>query len=501
MRPGTVLAIAERDLRSELKGRQGRGLVFITFALLLPAAILGRPDTGPELISVRGDVPAEVLALPGVERSQFGIGFRRVDGDLNLWTWRVPEPVRDVLDGREPAVIVEEVHPPARIPRRTLLLALVSASTLTAAVSTSIGGERAHHTLQALLSAAVTRLEIVLGKWLAWTAFGTFGALTASAAAILAGRQDPGEWLLAMPLVPGLTVALGLWIVRRTEDVIAGTTVSLRVMPAVLGGALLSAWMLSFWTDLGAALIPLGGAMLVAGDYWADQPLYTAVALTASVAVLAGLLFATARDLDERPARPALHRVRPQAALLDGAPIAGLWWALVPGPALWGWAGNAGQTELLGPTRGLVGGAVLLLVTTLVRFVRVTDRSQLPKAGTLHWSLLVGLVGVVGAGLLPVSTSPNPWIAEGAARLHLGLVPGPWLLLPVAFAQELWFRGWLQARAGWIPAALAWTVTVTPLDPAAGLLSGLTLGWAARQGVAPALVARLLGTLAVLLLA
>lgn len=501
MRLGTILAIAERDLRSELKGRHGRGLVVLTLGLLLPVALVGSPASGPDPLPVRGDVPEAVLALDGVYRDdQRGTGFRHLEGALQVWAYRVPEPIREVLDAGEPVVRVQEVFPPTRIPGRTLLLALVSASTLTAAVSTSIGGERAHHTLQALLSAAVTRLEIVAGKWLAWTGFGAVSALIASLATVLAGRHEAGLWLAALPLVPGLTVALGLWIVRRTEDVIAGTTVSLRVMPAVLGGSGLLAWMLSFWSDAAAALVPLGGALLVAGDFWVDAPVYTGLALLSSAVTTVALLIGTARQLDERPARPSPHRVRPLVALTDGLPVAGLWWSLVPGPVLWGWAGNPGQTELLTVERGLFAGLMVLLVTTAVRFARATDVSQLPRVGRLHWSVLPAALAVCLAGLVPAQTSTNPWIAEGLQRLHLGLVPGPLLLLPLIVAQEIWFRGWLQSRAGLVASTIAWTVTVCPGNPLVGLVSGLALGLSARHGVLPALVARLLGVVGASLL-
>ncbi|MCA9567406.1 MAG: hypothetical protein KC656_06165 [Myxococcales bacterium] len=490
MRAGPVLAIAARDLRSELKGRAGLGLPIVSLALLLPIAIIGRAPEALDAIPVRGEVPERVLAVPGVVQGDAGTGFRQVDGVELVFAYRVLPELRAALDDGHPAVVVEELHPPTRIPGRTLLLALVSASTLTGAVSGSIGGERARHTLQALLSAAVTRMEIVLGKWLAWTGFGSVGALTASAAALASGRVDPGAWLLAMPVVPGLTVALGLWLVRRTEDVVAGTSVSLRVMPAVLGGTGLLAWMLASFTDLGAALVPLGGALMVAGDLWSGQPVYSAVALVTSAVTTALLLSGTARDLEEHPTPREPHGVRPWAAIPDGALAAALWASLLPGPVLWGWAGNPQMTALLHPWRGLVAGSVMLLTMGVIRFVRAHDPRMLPRVGRPALTTLAA-AGVVWASWhLPGLPVQNPWLVEAAARLDLGLAPVSLAAPLVLVAQELWFRGWLQARAGLVPAALAFTVAIAPLDPLAGLVTGLALGWVAREGVLPALVAR-----------
>jgi hypothetical protein len=496
IRPGPVLAIAARDLRSELAGRQGKGLPIISLVLLLPVALLGggADHAVQPPLRVQGDVPAVVAALPMAEESERGTRFLREGDRIAVEAYRIPDVVRSTLDGPEPTVVVEELAPPLRIPGRTLLLALVSASTLTGAVAGSIGGERARHTLQALLSAAVTRWEIVLGKWLAWTGFGTVGVLIACAAAVLSGRAAPGSWLLAMPVVPGLTVAIGLWLVRRTTDVVAGTSVSLRVMPAVLGATGLGAWILSGTSDVAAALVPLGGALLVAGDLWEGAWLPTTLALGTSTLTTLLLLGQTARDLEEQPGRSATADQRPLEAIPLGLTAAGLWATVVPGPVVWGWAGNPGVTEALDVGRGLLAGSALLLTLGGIRFLRELDPARHPPGGRLTWTApAAGLLGAL-ALTLPAPTSLNPWLQIAAERLAMGVVPTHWSLPLVLLAQELWFRGWIQARAGWIPAALAWTVAICPHDPLTGLATGLLLGWAARDGLANALAARVLLT-------
>lgn len=496
MRPGPVFAIALRDLRSELKGKAGLGLPIISLVLLLPIALIGQAPEAFQSIPVRGDVPDVIAELPGVQIGNRGTGFRTVDGVIMAFDYRIPPSIRTALDAGHPVVEVEQLHPPTRIPGRTLLLALVTASTLTGSVATSIGGERARHTLQALLSAAVTRLEIVVGKWLAWTAFGTAGALVASAAAVVSGRSEPGSWLLAMPIVPGLTVALGLWLVRRTEDVVAGTSVSLRVMPAVLGASGLLAWILSSFSDLGAALVPLGGALMVAGDLWGGAPFPTFVALSTSVLMTAVLLVLTARDLEERPRRGETAGLEPWRAVPDALLVGALWASMLPGPVLWGWAGNPQMTELLSPHRGLVAGAAMLGVMAVVRTVRELSPDRLPSLGRPSGEAPVAGLVVYAAWWLPTWSFDNPWIQLASDRLELGLYPTGAALLLVVASQELWFRGWLQKRAGWIATALAWTVAIAPLHPLAGLVSGFTLGWVARKGLVNAVLARLFAVLA-----
>jgi len=487
-----ILAIAQRDLRSELSGRQGIGLPLIALALLLPASLVRVPGADSAGLGVQGAVPAAVLQIPDVRPGHRGTGFLEVEGVIQVYDYSIPEPIRAALDGEHPVVKVEAVRPPMRVPRRSLFFALISASTLTGAVSASIGGERSRNTLQALLSAAVSRAEIVLGKWVAWTGFGSLGGLLATVVAVVAGRQELGPWVLAVPAVPALTVALGLWLVRRTEDVIAGTSVSLRVLPAVLGVSGLLAWVLSEMHWLLGAAVPLGGALLAAGDLWDGAWLPTAVAILSAIATTAVLLAGTARDLDQHaPFRPSSD-IRPVRAVTDGALALGAWWCVVPGPTLWGWAGNPAMTEVLHVERGLLAGSALFVTLAGMGIIRTTHPSERPdfmgfSPGT---ALLTGLAAGAGLALAPGLPIAHPWVAMAAGRLHTGLVPPAAVALPVILAQELWFRGWMQRRAGWLPAAFAFALVMAPFDPVAGVILGLSTGWAGRRGLATAVVAR-----------
>ncbi len=503
-RPAVVAAIARRDLRSELSGRQGLGLPLIALALLIPAGVFQLPGSEAEALPVRGDVPEAVLAVPGVERARGrGTGFRTLDGTITVFDYTIPPAIREALDAGDsergtPVVRVEAVRPPPRVPDRSLFFALISASTLTGAVSTSIGGERARNTLQALLSAAVTRLEIVLGKWLAWSGFGAVGGLIASAAALLAGVQGPGLWLAAVPLVPATTVALGLWLVRRTEDVIAGTSVSLRVLPAVLGVTGVLAYVLSEAHPLLGAAVPLGGALLAAGDLWEGAWLPTGVAMLSTGAAMALLLAQTARDLEQHAPVASEHGVRPSRAILDGAMSAAVWWAVIPGPVLWGWAGNAAMTDTLTVERGLFAASALLAMLAAVGWIRALHPSERPDMTAFSAPRAVGagvLTGLAFA-LLPGWTPTHPWLARAAERLGTGLVPplegggALGLALLVLTVQELWFRGVMQRRAGWLPVALVYAAILAPFHPIAGIVAGVSLGWAARHGTVTALVGR-----------
>ena len=158
-RPRRILSVARRDLRFEFKGRQGFILPSVIATLLLPVSIVPIPETDildqePDVVSLSGDVPAEVVALPStrvVDRAKVRFREQR-DGRLVVYGPYVPNPVRAVLDGDEPVIEREELPHGFVFPGRTMLFSLISASTLTGAVSTSIGGERSRKTLVVLLS-------------------------------------------------------------------------------------------------------------------------------------------------------------------------------------------------------------------------------------------------------------------------------------------------------------------------------------------------------------
>lgn len=490
MRFGAILAIAWRDLRIEFSGRRF-GLLGIILLLLGPAVAVEAPERSEAVVS--GRVPDHVRDAEGVRVAERG-GVQMVpyQGVLQVFTFFMPPEVREALDDGDPVVRVEVVQPPVRWPKRSLLFALIAASTLTGSVSSSIGGERTNRTLQALLSASVTRLEVVLGKWLAWGGFGATVAMLAATAAVAWGKQSLGPWILALPLVPAFTVALGLWLVRRTDDVIAGTSVSLRVLPAMLGGSTLLAMMVATRSDVIAALVPLGGLMLAAGDFWSGSWAYTLLAAGSGVVGIGAMLAVTARDLEEQGSARR-HRPEWTGVVRDGLMTAGTWWLLFAGPVLWGWAGNRAATEHLTVNGSLVAAFMFLVVVSSVAWARLPA----PSFGKPDWRGLIAAAVVTVAGLMPAPDSANPWLVECLTRFDVGVHPG-WLGLPLILLQEVWFRGFLQ-RAGLALGVVAWVLATHPGHPVAGVLSGLALGWAARSGTSNAILARLLALAALTL--
>ena len=170
---------------------------------------------------------------------------------------------------------------------------------MTGAIAESpLPGERSRKTLKTLPSASITRLELILGKWLAWASFGAGAALAAAAVAILLGRSEPGFWLLPLPTVAMATVALGLFLVHRSEDVVSGATVSLRILPAVLTCSGLLAWLIGNERPLVGAMVPIGGALIAAGDTW-DGIAAPLIATASLLGLTAALLIYTAGHLEQ----------------------------------------------------------------------------------------------------------------------------------------------------------------------------------------------------------
>lgn len=500
MRLGRLLAVARRDLTLELGGRKGFVLPIVLAGLLLPASAVPplRPpaaDRPAPRITVTGDVPDAVLDVPGVVRVDDGarVRFER-DGGALVVRGPVDPALRRALDGEAPAVRVEHVASPLPLPGRGLLLALISASTLTSAVAASLAGERSARTLTTLLTSSISRSELIFGKWLAWAGFGGAATLLAAALAVLLGHVEPGPWLLPMSTVPAGTVALGLWLSRRARDVVGGATISLRVLPAALSLLGVVAWVLGREHPALGAAVPLGGALLAAGSTWSGLPI-AVVAAASTLASSAAALAHTARDLEEAPGeRPP---GRPLRELVGAGALAAVaWWTPVLAPLLWARAGNPFILEGLPLERGMVAGALALLLVTLARAARSADPAdelalRRPPARVWVASAVVGLVlawvapgpDVVGAPL------------DAAGRLDATLVPswaGPGSALLVALADELLFRGWLPRVAGPIPALVVFAVVRCPHDPLAGLGYGAVLWLLVRFGgsVWPAVLAR-----------
>ncbi len=507
-RLGRVLAVARRDLAAELKGRQGLILPAVMAALLLPASAVPIPEEAksameigdPKVVVVSGDVPERVAALDSVVVREHGpLRFTVENGREVLHGPGVTVPVRQALDAGSPAVIVEPVPRGFVFPGRSMLLALISASTLTGAVSTSVGGERSQRTLVVLLASAISRGELVLGKWLAWGGLGVTTSLVAAATAIALGNLAPGNWLLPMVSVPLATVAFGLWLVRRSGDVIAGSTTALRVLPAAMGASGLIAWFLGRTDPHLGALVPVGGALIAAGDTWAPVSA-SLLATGVSLAVCAVCLLGTARDLEEVPNREPPEQ-RAAVALALGSLAAVAWWLPLTVPLLWAEAGNERLTAQLSVDTALMAGAIGLLTFSLVRAGRASDPATalgwwLPR-GALPWVLALG-AGVLLAGAspaigwLPLAT----WGFLGDAQLRLSAAVQPlaapwWVLGAVIAADELFFRGWLPRAVGPWWAGAVYVAVRTPLDPLGGGLVAVIQGLVAHHGgVAAAVLSR-----------
>ncbi len=506
MRIARVIAIAQRDLAQELKGRRGWILPAIMAGLLLPLS--GAPVPGASqlvdtpITTVSGDVPDEVAALENVQVADAGqLSFRRDEkGVVLVRGMPIPPTIRRALDGERPVVTVSQVRRDVHVPNRSLLFALISASTLTGAVSASIAGERTHKTLAALLAAAITRNELIVGKALAWGGLGAATSLIAAAISIALGRLDAGWWLLPLPTVPIATVAVGLFLVRRASDLIGGTTVSLRVLPALLAASGLASAFVGTTSPLAASAIPLGGALMTAGSTWGGHASYALMASASTLATTAICLAYTARDLEESPGTSGRQPVA-AAAILIGLLALLAWWVPIAGPILWAAAGNPSITEQLPVRAGIVAGVVGLALMSMVHAARARDAMEAlsvrrAPSGAYVWALWIGVALAVTAsvsGLIP--TADDPLLARMRLRMTDGLMPvwtGPGLVLLSILADELLFRGWLQKTVGGPAATAIWIVVKTPLDPIRGLVTGGLLAALTRRAggsVLPAIVA------------
>ena len=476
----------------ELAGRRGLGLLVVT-ALLLGSVTLApnrerdlRPTLAPG-ITVGGDAPPEVVELKGVAQvpvSEADLIFERAeDGTLLVQGTAIPKRVREALDHGTPAVERVRIRTPWNWPGRSLLLALLATSAITGALSESVGGERSRNTLDALLTAAVTRWEVVLGKWLAWTAFGAGTGMLAALSAVALGRQPLGLWLLALPFVPASTVALGFAMNRQVRDVLTGATVSMRWLPVAVSSTALLAWQLGRTEPILGALIPLGGALIATGGTWEGWA-PTLLACASSGLFAAGLLWLTVRDLGTDPAPQSDRGILDASGAITIAAIA--WWTPVLAAQLWGPAGNPAITDAINPAVTVFTGAAGL---ALLAFVRMARGQPAPPLSAAPVPLLVAAATGIALGAWAQTTAGLSLSGDAWPVVHRELVaarvgthaPVAVLLASVA-AQELLFRGWLQRRAGVLGSVLAWTLVVCPTQPLIGVVVGLLLATASASG-------------------
>ena len=504
IRPRRVAAIAWRDLRGELKGRQGLFVPAVLVALMLPTSMYKPEVSTPGFIDVVGEVPDDVLALPRIRRreTEYANHFSTLDdGTLEVTGINLDEGIRRVLDEQLPQGRVEVAWrlPARQAPHRGLLLALLAASSLTGPVSSAIGTERSRGTLTALLTAAVTRAEIVVGKWLAWGGFGLASTLAFTAVALWRDVVDPGMWLLSMSTVPLALTAFSLWVVRRASDVVGATATALRLQPAALMVSALTAWVLGDVNPVLGALVPLGGALLSAGDVWTEYTTLAPLLATGStLTACAFFLFATARDLEEHASNPPLAAGWTGAAVAAGAGALALWSPII-GPELWRQAGNPGLTERLSIDVAALGAAAALGGWATLRALQHPGGPPLvdvrsPRPATWGLAAVAGVVLGLAVGGFGAMTDPTSMLGAISLRLQLTMIPTG-VALPTATAlivtEELLFRGILARQTGVVPASTAWAVVKAPLDPFGAVVSGLLMGSiSGAGGLLPSLACR-----------
>lgn len=490
----------------QLGGRQGVFLPVLGLLLLTPAAVLKweLPETPPPPpeIRVSGDVPEAVKAVPSVVVADRGIRFKQVDGVTHVVTSSVPDEIRAALDGDDRTVTFEPVRLYIEFPGRMLWIALIAGSLLTGGTSESLPGERSRKTLETLLSAAITRGELVVGKWLAWSAIGVSGVTLAAILALALGRVTLGMWVFPLLSVPAAVVAFSFYLVRRTSDVIGASAVTLRVMPVVLASLGIAALIIGFENPLLGAAIPLGGAVVAAGGSWPGvAPPLVATLITGSLTLIS--LGITARDLtaDDGPPNAFDPRFTTFAGVTTSLMIGH--WIAVAGPVLWASAGNPRLAGDLSPAAGVLASALLTGSTLLWAAGRDADPAESiglvspPRPlGTVLGAVVGAIVGqAVMVGSTWAKPSLNHFLAMARDRMTDAVsawwTPSPAILLIVA--QELAIHGFIARRVGRVPAGIAFALVVSPFDPVRGILLASVLGileWATGTVYAP-LLARL----------
>ncbi|MCB9781305.1 MAG: ABC transporter permease subunit [Alphaproteobacteria bacterium] len=480
LRPSRLLSVARRELVRSAAGRRGWRFFAVAMFLLLPVSALRLPsrDTPPTPV-VAGEAPAALQdAVVVQERAPVTVG--EADGVVTVEARGIAPALRQVLEKRleagSPAVRLE-LHPRGlTLPSRALFVALLAISLLTGPLAETLPGEREGRTMEVLLSTSLSRGEIVVGKWLAWTASASFTALVAGFGGMVTGAIAPGPWVVAMPAALGVAVALGLWLVRGAADLVGGAAAPMRVLPVVAVVGVGVAWGLGNQATLLGAAVPLGGALLVASGL-VPGVLPVLAAVGGSLLASGGLLWATTRSLDRQGVKP---RAR-DGGYVGTLVLGGLgWWLAVAGPATFV---LGGAEDLPAPLdASLVAGGVLIGATAVVALLREGRMPDLCPPRRVPQALIRGLmVGVaLSATELGLGSVAGPaWALPLRVRLELALMPaivGTGAAVAVAVGSELFFRGFLHRRLGLVGTAVAWAVVVMPMDPVRGVLSGLALG-------------------------
>ncbi|MFT4571051.1 MAG: hypothetical protein ACI8TX_002071 [Hyphomicrobiaceae bacterium] len=493
LRPARVWAVALRDLRQRT-GKHWYRLPATALVLLVPAGVIGFELSSPHVATVTSNSGITLPVVGGNVPTILADQLQRGDGSdvslsggepLVVTGLRVPRQIRKVLNtlpGAD-AVAVRRYRPPIRLPGRSLLLALLAISLLTGPLAETLPGERARNTLEVLLSAGISRAELVGGKWLAWTLAASSTALLAAAATVVSGVQEAGVWILGLPLFIASGVAFGLWLVRGVADIVGGAAAPMRVLPIVSMGMAGAAYGVASIHPLAGAAVPLGGPLLVAGGVFVG-PSCVAMATFASAGWISLALAATARGLDRSgdsggtPAPSVIGVVVAAAAA---------WWLPVAGPGVWTLAGNPGAAGSV-TVSILAGGLALIAVASITNARAIVTEKSVPVPDLFLYFRRIGVgvgVGVVAWLVLRVLPSADLGLIPDAFahRLAVGTAPsaaaGVFPALVAAAGQSAVFFGVVAARSGAVVACCAWVLVISIAAPLHGIATGLAaaLAW------------------------
>jgi len=534
LRAGRLLAVARYEARSHMTGRQALRLLGVAAALLLPAGLIPTPrlrppqqlapvvevapgsegefvgPPPPPKVRVRGEIPP-LLASRFELSERAPAEIHGVDPVL-LSAPEVTNEMRAALETLDGPVRLEYrgYLIPGRLPGRSLLIAILAISLLTGPLADALPGERARRTLEVLLTAGISRGELIGGKWLAWT---LSASVTAGVAAMLAcwrGVQPAGWWLAGLPLFIASAVAFGLWLVRLVDDVVGGSAAPMRVLPVAAGSMAALARAIAEVSPVAAAAVPLGGPLLVAADLFSSGPQLLAAGAGTVVFVVA-ILTRTGRDLDRFDT--VSSPTRWGALGLSGVAVL-LWWLTVAGPGIWGGGIAGASSNLVTPLpRSMMVGGIALLACAVIAIAREAQRGpageSVEVASTAALFVTFAVAALLAAsGPLPVlDLAPaRPVIDTMADRLREAGVPSAMrssaatmfaALVSIA-GQAVLFRHVVATRLGATAASLLWCAAVSPLSPWSALPASLALGFLAQSyGWTSALVAQFLWAAAV----
>lgn len=531
MRIRRLLAVSRYETRNHMTGRQALRLLAVSAVLLLPAAAvptpkLAMPEFGrsselplpvdefewgagpppPPKVMVRGAIPPELESrLVLSEYSPFEI---RGQDPVVVIAEDVSPTLRAALETIDGPVQLEvkRFENPLALPGRSLLIAILAVSLLTGPLAESLPGERARRTLEVLLTAGISRGELIGGKWLAWTISASTTAGLSSALACWRGVQEPGWWLLGLPLFIASAIAFGLWLVRLVDDVVGGSAAPMRILPVAATATAALAVIVAQVSPVAAAAVPLGGPLLVASDVYRSVPQVISSVLGTIVFVTA-MLMRTGSELDRVDTTSSPTRWG--AVGLCAVAIV-LWWLTVGGTGIWGSAGN---TELVRglPHSMLVGGLALISCAVVAMAREFRTGPVLPERASPP---LVSVVVTLAVAAALAASGPIPAVDASSAgegvtlmleRLREGALPAGmttsgWIAaggIASIFGQAILFRGVVATRAGWMAASLLWCLAVCPWTPWSVLSASFALGaLAAGHGFVAALAAQLVWAVA-----